>query len=367
MAVLKLSTARARTFMMIDSADHVTGKTGLTVDVDISKAGAAFGNAGGAVAELANGWYKITLTTTDTNTFGDLAYHCTAAGADPTDFTDTVGDIWDQLLTGANYNVLNSAGRFLRQAGGGSITTLDSGTAQSGTTNTIRLASTAVATNSVYVGATVAIDGGTGLGQTRRIINYVGSTRVATVDKNWSTTPDNTSTYDVLAASNSVFADEGLAQSATASTLVIRSGASAVDDLYNNSFISILSGTGSGQTRIISDYTGASRTITPDTNWSVTPDATSGYGIIPQQATAADTGGGTAPSVEEIADGLLNRNLAGGSNGTRTVRGALRALRNKTAIAGSTLTVYAEDDTTADWTAAITTASGNPISSVDPA
>src|SRR5512147_714818 len=90
MATLAQSTAYTRMFMMIDSSDHITGKTGLTVTVTLSKAGAAFGAAGGSITEVSSGWYKIALNTTDTNTLGDLAYHCTATGADPTDFVDQV-------------------------------------------------------------------------------------------------------------------------------------------------------------------------------------------------------------------------------------------------------------------------------------
>lgn len=90
MAILKQSTVYTRLFLMIDSTDHITGKTGLTVVVTLSKAGGAFGAAGGTVTEVSSGWYKIALTTTDTNTLGDLAYHCAVAGADATDFVDTV-------------------------------------------------------------------------------------------------------------------------------------------------------------------------------------------------------------------------------------------------------------------------------------
>ena len=75
-----------------------------------------------------------------------------------------------------------------------------------------------------------------------------------------------------------------------------------------------------------------------------------------------------ADAAQEVADEFLNRNLAGGgSGGARIVRGALRALRNRRAIAAGTLTVYQEDDTTPDWTGAVTTTAGNPVSQIDPA
>lgn len=90
MASLKQSTAYTRTFLMVLSSDHITGATGKTVTVNLSKAGAAFGAAGGAVSEIANGWYKVSLNTTDTGTLGDLAFHCTASACDDTDFCDQV-------------------------------------------------------------------------------------------------------------------------------------------------------------------------------------------------------------------------------------------------------------------------------------
>jgi hypothetical protein len=73
------------------------------------------------------------------------------------------------------------------------------------------------------------------------------------------------------------------------------------------------------------------------------------------------------PTSAQIADKILTRNLAGGVDGGRTVVDALRAQRNRVAIVGSTLTVYAEDDTTVAWTAQITTEVRDALQSVDPA
>jgi hypothetical protein len=68
----------------------------------------------------------------------------------------------------------------------------------------------------------------------------------------------------------------------------------------------------------------------------------------------------------EIADKILGRSLAGGADGGRTIRSALRRIRNRVAIAAGVLTVYGEDDATPDHTAAVTTAAGDPIVEVDP-
>lgn len=77
------------------------------------------------------------------------------------------------------------------------------------------------------------------------------------------------------------------------------------------------------------------------------------------------------PTAVENADTLLDRNMGTGTDSgsptVRTVRQALRFLRNKWSISGGTLTVTKEDDTTASWTGAVTTTAGNPVSAVDPA
>lgn len=82
---------------------------------------------------------------------------------------------------------------------------------------------------------------------------------------------------------------------------------------------------------------------------------------------AVDADALSTDAAEEIADAILGRNLAGGSNGGRDIRSALRVLRNRRAIAAGTLTVRQEDDVAVAWTAAVTTAAGNPITDVDPA
>jgi hypothetical protein len=52
----------------------------------------------------------------------------------------------------------------------------------------------------------------------------------------------------------------------------------------------------------------------------------------------------------------------------RTVRSALRYVRNKVSISGSTMTVSTEDDTTSAWTATLLTSPGvDPVTTLDPA
>jgi hypothetical protein len=69
----------------------------------------------------------------------------------------------------------------------------------------------------------------------------------------------------------------------------------------------------------------------------------------------------------EIADAILRRNVAGGSDGVRTVSEALYALRNKTEIVAGFLKVYQTDDATVAFQGPVTTAPGDPLTSFDPA
>jgi len=69
----------------------------------------------------------------------------------------------------------------------------------------------------------------------------------------------------------------------------------------------------------------------------------------------------------EIADDFLRRDLSGGGFGGRTVQDALRPLRNRVDLEGSTMTVYTEDDVTSAWTASVTTTSTSQfIAGVNP-
>ena len=87
---------------------------------------------------------------------------------------------------------------------------------------------------------------------------------------------------------------------------------------------------------------------------------------------AVDADALATDAVNEIADGILDRDMStgtdSGSTTVRTMRQALRFLRNKWSISGATLTVTKEDDSTASWTATVTTDAGaDPITANDPA
>ena len=93
-------------------------------------------------------------------------------------------------------------------------------------------------------------------------------------------TPSAVSGKVTLTASAAAF-HNGLTGTATAggaSTITLPGTAIATDDIYNGSTITITGGTGSGQTRIISDYT-AARVATVSVAWTTQPNNTSTFVI----------------------------------------------------------------------------------------
>lgn len=88
------------------------------------------------------------------------------------------------------------------------------------------------------------------------------------------------------------------AQTGSATTITLDTGASAVDDFYKNDFIYITGGTGVGQCRKISGYVGATKIATV-TAWGTNPDVTSTFAIIPFDAVSSGSGG-SGPTAQEI-------------------------------------------------------------------
>lgn len=79
----------------------------------------------------------------------------------------------------------------------------------------------------------------------------------------------------------------------------------------------------------------------------------------------------TVENLAAIADALLDRDMATGTDSgsptVRTVRQALRFLRNKWDVASGTLTVRKEDDVTASWTAVVSSSStADAVTGLDP-
>lgn len=129
-----------------------------------------------------------------------------------------------------------------------------------------------------------------------------------------------------------------------------------------------LSGSVGSVTGAVGSVTGAVGSVTGNVGGNVTGTVGTVNAIADNAITAAAI---AADAGNELADAILARDIGSGtgagSSEERTVRSALRVLRNKFGISGTTRTVYKEDDTTAAFTSVLTTdAAAVPIIGDDP-
>lgn len=81
--------------------------------------------------------------------------------------------------------------------------------------------------------------------------------------------------------------ESGTAQAGASTTITLRAGASATDNLYTDQWVFLTGGTGVGQVRRISGYVGATKIATVDAAWQTNPDNTSTYEVLASARTHA--------------------------------------------------------------------------------
>lgn len=158
---------------------------------------------------------------------------------------------------------------------------LASGSVVSSTANTIALGGTAEYIDGSYDPAVIKITAGAGAGQTRNILEYIGSTRTAVVNRDWKVQPDSTSSYVIHHYSDAQTVNEGMAQGGTNTTLTLNALASDVDDTYIGQLLFLVSGTGQDQTGLVIGYNGTTKVATIAGNWSTTPSTDTAYIMLP--------------------------------------------------------------------------------------
>lgn len=164
-------------FSILDAdGDLVTGATGL--DSEVSQDQGTFADCTNEATEIAtsSGVYYLDVIATELDTkCSTIIVKTTSSGAKTT--------------TLVLYPVR--------------LSQIRTGTAQAGASSTITLDSSASSADDYYNGCYVNITNNTptnALGQARRIVDYVGSTKVATIEGTWGTNPSSSSTFEVLAA-----------------------------------------------------------------------------------------------------------------------------------------------------------------------
>ncbi len=71
------------------------------------------------------------------------------------------------------------------------------------------------------------------------------------------------------------------AQTGASTTITLNSGASAVDNAYRYDVIAVTSGTGAGQNRIVTSYSGSTKIATVAPAWDTPPNNTSVFSVYP--------------------------------------------------------------------------------------
>ncbi len=81
-------------FLLVLSSDKTTGATGKLPGIKIRKPGGSFSVVAGLVSEIAYGFYRTMLTSSECNVEGPLCVHITADGCDPVDMIVMVVSKW---------------------------------------------------------------------------------------------------------------------------------------------------------------------------------------------------------------------------------------------------------------------------------
>jgi len=165
--------------------------------------------------------------------------------------------------------------------------TLAEGKIVSATVNTAKLNAKASTDSGAYDPGKIYIIKGTGIGQSRSILEYNGATQTVVIDRDWKVALDTTSEYYIVSDIGREHINEGLARAGSANTITLNTGASADTSMYTGQIVFIRSGTGSDQSKQVLSYDGTTKVATLDSNWIIIPDATSAYVMLP---TGASTG-----------------------------------------------------------------------------
>jgi hypothetical protein len=145
-------------------------------------------------------------------------------------------------------------------------------------------------------------------------------------------------------ANNGSFSLTGTVSTATNSQEFTTSLLGYVDGAFDHQTLVFVDGVLTGESKPILEFTGALGSIVMEEAFTQAPSVGDTFALLPQHVHAVDA----------IVDGLLNRLLdSSGSSSDqlneRTVRSALRAMRNKVVVNAGNITVYKEDDVSEAW------------------
>lgn len=226
---------------------------------------------------------------------------------------------------------------------------LFSGTAQAGAAGTITVATDIPAIAKFLIGCIVKTTGGTGGGGTggannqARVITAFSTGRVATVVPNWETTPDSTTTYEILLTEAALLRFADLAQwlSSTPNALVSSRVDVSVGAMANNVLTASAIATDAITSSKVADgFLTAAKFASGafDAVWSVTTRTLSAFGFSVTVGTNNDkTGYGlSAAAVQAVWDAATSALTTAGSIGRLLVDNINVALNTLATASGLT-------------------------------
>lgn len=292
MRFLRQSTASQEILLgpFVAAADG-SAQTGLTIantDIKLLPGGATSEsnkNSGGGT-HIAGGRYSAVLDATDTATVGILEVSCNPASGIP----------WNKsyyVLEEAVYDALFAAsavGPLLANSDGSGLTAINL------PNQTMDIVGNITGNLSGSVGSVTGAVGSV----TGNVGGSVASIATGGISEaSYATTAGSFAPLGIV--------DQGTAQSATGTTLVLRSAAAFADDELIGATIVITGGSaGVGQSRTITDYVSSTDTATVET-WTTTPTGTITYKIF----ATAPSSGGSGPTASEIADAVWDEATSG--------------------------------------------------------
>jgi hypothetical protein len=316
----------------VDSVDGFTAKTALTLtqpDIRLKKNNGNWAqkNAAQTLTHEENGWYELTLNTTDTNTLGILLVSVQETGALPVwhEFQVIPANIYDSLITGSDYikvDLVRINDVFAPAYALERIYAFTS-TATSGSTTTIIDPNRTESVTDFWVDSWIYFANGSNTGQCRLITAFDPAIDTITFEPAVSQAVVNGVNYVILPAGG----------------VDIRQWLGGVPNELINGRVDV-------NTQLMASGVITSETIAVD--------------AIGASELAAD-------AANEIADAILTRDMnAVSGEAARSLLNAIRKLMNKWSISGTVLTVTKEDDSTTAYTQNITsTPNADAITGLD--
>jgi hypothetical protein len=366
---LQSSTGRVLFKAFLTGTD--TPATGKTIAITLSKNGGAFGNpnAGASNAtEIANGWYYFAPAAQDRDTLGPVVWRGTEGTIDPAESEELIVDAVRLGITALPNAAADAAGGLpISDAGGldldarldAAVSSRASQTSVDDLPTNAELATSQAAADDATLAAIAALNNLSAAQVRTELATELGRIDVAVSTRASQASVDDVPTNAELATALAAADDAILAQVALVKA---KTDALPADPADASDVAAGIAGLASTLSTIVGliDTEIAAILAAVDTEIAAIKAKTDNLPAAPAAI-------GDIPTAVQNADALLGRTISGGANGGRTVTSALRALRNKVAIVAGTMTVYEEDDATSAFTAAVTTAAGNPIASIDPA